>query len=120
MLFDGLANALATLDRRAVVVAFDGAHRLGKSTVLDGLTKPRRVVAVLQMEQPRVVVDAFGELQELDEIARAQIQLLLRPAEIEAAIGRQLAFGVLARVSPPLRATRRDLQVHGRLCSYVP
>src|SRR5262245_59708233 len=73
------------------------------------------------MMEPGVLVDTFGELQELNQIAGAQIELLLLAAKEKAALGRELTFRVLAGVPPSLGMARRDLQEHGgRVTTDVP
>src|SRR5690606_11400728 len=79
----------------------------GEVVVLDGFSKPSGVVAAMQVEEPGVVVDAVGELQEQDQVLRAQVQRVVGPAEVEAPVFGQLAFGVLARV--PLVALLRAI-----------
>ena len=78
------------------------------------MANPLRVVALAQVMEPGVLVDTFRELQELNEVARTQIQLLLRSPEEEAAVGRQLTLRVLARVAAALGVARRDFQAHRR------
>ena len=72
------------------------------SSSLMACSEPARVVAALQVVQPGLVVHALGDLQEQEQVLRPQVQLALRPAEVEAAVRRQLALGVLAAVAAAL------------------
>src|SRR5690349_7110260 len=49
--------------------------------------------------EPCFAVDAVHEIQEGDQIGGAQIEFVLRAAEIEATVGSELAFGVLAAMA---------------------
>ena len=57
-----------------------------------------------QVPRPRRLVDAFRELDEAHEVRRAQVQRAGGAAEVERAVGRQLALRVLAHVTPVLHA----------------
>ena len=60
---------------------------------------PARVVAPRQVMLPGLVVHAVRELHEEHEVLRAQLEAIIRAAEIEAPVLTQLALGVLAQVT---------------------
>ena len=79
--------------------SLDFRDLVGESLVPDGVTHPARVVARAEVVQPRLVVDALGELEEHLQVLRAQVQLSRGAAEVEALVGPQLACRVLADVA---------------------
>src|SRR5439155_5729475 len=78
----------------------------GQVLVLDALAEPLRILMGVQMVHPRLLIDAVGELQERHQIAGPQVQLALRPAEVEAALLVHAALGVFADVAAALGVRR--------------
>src|SRR5262249_6147772 len=63
--------------------------------------------------RPGLVIDPSGELDEEDEILRAELELPRRAAEVKALVLAALARGVLAHVAAMLRAGRDGTEPHG-------
>src|SRR6201996_1332676 len=93
---DGLSHLLSRAGRIAIRLAQLGFR--GQRVVLDRVAEPCRVVASLQMMQPRLVVDAGGELQERRQIERPQVKGAGGTAEVEALVFAEPAFGIFTRV----------------------
>ena len=74
---------------RRVVRALEPLRLVRELVVLDRVAEPARVVAAPEVVQPGLVVDAVGDLQEQDQVLRAQVELALGPAEVEAAVRRR-------------------------------
>src|SRR5438105_7031770 len=72
------------------------------------------------MMRPRRGVHAFRELAEAHEVDRAQVERVLGAAEEEAAIGGQLAFGVLPHVAAMLHAPAAHAEAHRRALGVAP
>ena len=103
-------DQLAHLATRArgieLLIALDRSRLRGQRLVLDSAAAATARSRPAQVKQPGVVVDAVGQVHEQDQVVRAQVELSLGAAEIEAAVLRQLALGVLAQVAAPLGAAR--------------
>src|SRR4029450_11140792 len=63
---------------------------------------PRRVISPGEMMPPGGRVDTVAELHEEHQVLRAQVELRIRTAEIEAAVLPDLPLGVLAQMATPL------------------
>src|ERR1044071_8743912 len=111
-LLDGDANRGAAVCGTECA-ALDDLGLARELVVLDLVAEPPRVVAVLAMELPGIVVDAIAELDEQQQIVRAQIEPGVRPAEVEAARLTEIALDVLARVPRALVLGQLDLEHHG-------
>ncbi|MEI9971541.1 MAG: hypothetical protein WDO73_05450 [Ignavibacteriota bacterium] len=62
---------------------------------------------VLEVEEPRFVVDAAGNLNEAGEIMDAKVELVLRPSKIEDSLLFEFTLGVFAFV-PFMSLAGRD------------
>src|SRR5215813_4041346 len=77
---------------------------IGKVGVLDHVTEPASKVAVLEVEEPRLIIHAVRDLEENRQILGFEIEFPLGPAEVETLFRRKFAFRILAPVAPPFRA----------------
>src|SRR5690606_33705419 len=89
-----------------IALGLDGGDLGGERLVLDAVGDPAGVIALAEVMQPRLVVDAIADLDEGDEIGGAQAQPLVRAAKPEAPVLAEAAFRVLAQVPPELLARR--------------
>ena len=86
MTFMGSRNALAPEFTRIVRLIEAGMLNTTPWIVLDLSPHPLRDVAAAPVELPRLVVHAVGQLEELEQVRRLQVQVVLRPAEVEAPV----------------------------------
>ena len=92
-------------------VGFDRGRFLRQVIVLDDLAEPRRIVAGVAVMLPGALVDAFRDLREERQVLRAQIEAIVRSAEIEAQVLAELTLGVFALV--PVARLLRPQRFHG-------
>jgi hypothetical protein len=85
---------------RQITASFKGRDLLRELGVLDHLADPTRVLAPVQMMRPRRPINTLRQLAESQEVRGAQVQGISGTAEIEAAVGRNLPFDVLADMAP--------------------
>src|SRR5262249_54549566 len=104
---DDCPNFLAALRRRERLIALDRGGLVRQARGLVAFAKPLRVVAAAQVIEPGVIIDAVARLQEEDQVLATQVELLLGPAEVEAALLRQFALGVFSNVPAALGLARR-------------
>jgi hypothetical protein len=71
------------LHRAALLDALD---LVGELAVLHRVTKPSRVIASAQVTEPRLFVDALGDLRKDREVLRLEVVAVRRPAKVEASI----------------------------------
>src|SRR3954469_10975196 len=84
--FDNLPNARAACYRRQRLVLLDGGRFSCQLVILDCVAKPLRVSARTQVMQPRLVIDAGGQLEKGREVLCTQVECSLGATEIEALV----------------------------------
>src|SRR5262245_17745169 len=103
-LLDCSPNLLPALRRGDLPIALELFRVRSEVGVFDHAVEPLRVVASMQMEQPRLIIHAVRELQERGQIVCAEIQFAVRSLEIETLFGIQRAFRVFATMTTALSA----------------
>src|SRR5579883_1254293 len=70
---------------------------------------PTGEIAVLAVELPRLVVHAIGQLKELEQVWRFEVELPLRTEKVEAPFRPQVAGGIFAQM--PLSFGARGIRM---------
>src|SRR5262245_39710181 len=92
---DGGADQSPALRWLQVRQALDALRLRRQRLVLDALAEPARVVALPPVVFPGVVVQAVGHLKEQHQVLHAEVEPVFRTAEVETALRRQFALGIL-------------------------
>lgn len=94
----GLRDALAALlcVKTAVLLDFRGFVR--EVIVLDRVAEPSRIIARVALKVPSAIVPG-GYLQKNHKVLSAEIDGAIRSAKIEAAVGAEFSFRVIASVA---------------------
>src|SRR5215831_15084706 len=87
-LHDQFPNAPAALGRVAGCLALHCFRSGSKLIILDVFFEPFRVFAALEMVKPGLLVDAFHQVQECDQVRRPEVQPVVGSAEEETPVGR--------------------------------
>src|SRR5262249_34938330 len=111
-LLDCRQHALARLVASARALLFTARDR-GELLVLDHVAEPARIIALLQVMVPRLEGEAGRDPRKDFEVLGADVQALLRPAEVEAPFGADVALGVLAPVAVVLQCRQRRHETYG-------
>lgn len=117
-LLDGGTDLLAALPGGERLVPGNLPRLINQLSALDDFAEPLREVALVQVKVPGLVIHAIADLYEKNEVLRLQIQLALRPADVETVetdVLAQVALGVLAAMAQPLRPAGDAVQSHRRL-----
>ena len=99
LLLDQLFHLPSALFMRQAFIFLYDRNLFRQLRILERAAEPIRVVAFFEVKQPGLLIQALGKLDKSVEIPRPQIQLALRSAEVEAAVGLQFPFGVFAFVA---------------------
>src|SRR5262245_4134384 len=100
--FNQFFDARAAIGGGQRPVLLDAGGFLGEILILDGLAKPARIGALVEVIEPGPVIDAGGQLHEGAEVVGSQIECTVRTAKIEAGVLAKLALGILADMALPL------------------
>src|SRR5262249_14566237 len=96
---DQFFHALAARARAKGGVLFHSGCFGREIVIFDCIAEPTRIIAGAKVEEPGVIIDTVGQLQEGCEIFGAQVECGFWSTKVEASVLAQLTFCVLAGVA---------------------
>jgi hypothetical protein len=99
--FNEAPDEITSLSRLQIVSLLDAFGLLGQIRIHYCTPKPARVVPMPEMKQPRIVIDALGDLAENCQILSAEFVSVCRAPEVEAPIP-HIALAVFPQMAEAL------------------